>query len=270
MSRAAKRLTMVVISLMYGGWKTIRRALSGDRRRQVVILTYHDIPPAEVARFDRQMAALSAYARPVFADACALEPLPTATVAITFDDAFHGVFDRALPILRRYHLVATVFVPTGSLGQRPSWIADRPGLGRVADPSVIVRADSRLVRFGSHTVSHPRLATVDAERLVYELAVSKQTLEGLTGRSVTTLALPFGSLSAHVVEAAAAAGYDRVFANVPVASHPGSVLIGRVNVTPRDWPIEFALKVRGAYAWMAVAVPAKRALRGVRRKAAAA
>jgi peptidoglycan/xylan/chitin deacetylase (PgdA/CDA1 family) len=215
------------------------------------------------------MAKLSAYAHSVFADECALEPIESPTVAITFDDAFRGVFERALPILRRHGLVATVFVPTGSVGRRPSWMLNRADVDDVADRGTIARADAQAIRFGSHTVSHLRLEFVDTDTVEYELTASKRSLEEIVGSPVTALALPFGSMSAQVIKAAVAAGYERVFANVPVGRRERPPLIGRVNVTPQDWPIEFALKIRGAYGWMTAAIPAKRALRDLYRRASA-
>jgi peptidoglycan/xylan/chitin deacetylase (PgdA/CDA1 family) len=110
-------------------------------------------------------------------------------------------------------------------------------------------------------VTHPRLAAVDDARLVDELQQSRETLERLLGEPIRLLALPYGSCSDRVVAAAARTGYDRVFANVPVRdgdSH--SPVVGRVDVTPADWPLEFRLKVLGAYDWMGVAIPLKRRL----------
>jgi hypothetical protein len=47
---------------------------------------------------------------------------------------------------------------------------------------------------------------------------------------------------------------------VLAGSRDRTLLLGRISVSPRDWPLEFRLKVRGAYNWMAVAVPVKRAI----------
>jgi peptidoglycan/xylan/chitin deacetylase (PgdA/CDA1 family) len=108
-------------------------------------------------------------------------------------------------------------------------------------------------------VTHARLDRLDGAALEQELSESKHVLEQLTGAPVRMLSLPFGACSAAVVAAARRIGYEQVFANVPVAGQNGSRgLEGRVNVTPRDWPVEFDLKIRGAYDWMALGVPAKR------------
>jgi peptidoglycan/xylan/chitin deacetylase (PgdA/CDA1 family) len=95
-----------------------------------------------------------------------------------------------------------------------------------------------------------------------ELADSKDALELLTGNRIRCLALPYGSSSPEVIRTAQEVGYEYVFANVPVFSDVATPcqLVGRVDTSPRDWPLEFYLKLHGAYEWMAVAVPAKRQL----------
>lgn len=93
------------------------------------ILTYHrvmeapsGVPASSVvsatpAVFARQMRHLAERYRVVSAEELldALRrrrPLPARAVLITFDDAYRDVGDTAWPILRRYGLPATVFVPT--------------------------------------------------------------------------------------------------------------------------------------------------------------
>lgn len=259
----AKRVVMLVISL---GYLAAQRALALFGRKdhcRRVVLTYHIVTEGEVPRFDRQMQQLRKYATPVFAD----EPEtagPRLSAAVTFDDAFENVISRTLPILARHGIPVTIFVPTGYLGVRAGWIrAESTGMdARVVSVDLLKNLDPRLARLGSHTVTHPRLAGVTALHLNAELASSKQTLEAITGQRIRSVALPYGSCSPEVIRVARGVGYDRVFANVPVRTHaPGSCeLIGRVDTSARDWRVEFYLKLQGAYEWMAVAVPIKRAI----------
>lgn len=60
-----------------------------------------------------------------------LEPPAIRTLAVTFDDAFASVIDRALPILSALEVPATVFVPTGFMDARQPlrW----PGIDHWAD-----------------------------------------------------------------------------------------------------------------------------------------
>ncbi len=66
------------------------------------------------------------------------------------------------------------------------------------------------IEFGSHTVTHPILSTVDDEALNRELVNSRQKLERELGKPVSILAYPIGEASAFndkVIGAAQSAGY---------------------------------------------------------------
>jgi hypothetical protein len=47
---------------------------------------------------------------------------------------------------------------------------------------------------------------------------------------------------------------------LPLAARTSPMLHGRVNVSPRDWRLEFHLKATGSYSWLATAISAKRML----------
>jgi peptidoglycan/xylan/chitin deacetylase (PgdA/CDA1 family) len=264
--RPAKRLFMIAVSLVYGTGLICARAFVRSRTgdAEPVVMTYHGIRPEDVPGFERQMQHLTRRTTVVFPD----DRRPAngrPPVAVTFDDAFQNVFDNALPIMARHGIPATIFTPTGYLGGVAGWIerAGVPNAPVVVSEDAVRSANRTQVRFASHTVSHPRLASLEREVLRYELTQSKHALERLVDEPVTMLSVPYGSVSAPVLEEARGAGYERVFANVPVTSRAGRGLVGRINVTPGDWPLEFRLKARGAYGWMALAVPAKRALRAL-------
>ena len=71
---------------------------------------------------------------------------------------------------------------------------------------------------------------------------------------------------AELVWLASETGFAHAYAGLPVSStHTRSeVLVGRIDVTPDAWPIEFHLKIVGAYAWLGSAVALKRRLFGKR------
>jgi peptidoglycan/xylan/chitin deacetylase (PgdA/CDA1 family) len=94
------------------------------------VLTYHRVLPlpgrrdsdpslnsATPVEFDRQMSHLAKHYRPVSAgdvlEALATQrDLPDRAVIVTFDDAYRDFADVAWPIMRRYRVPATLFVPT--------------------------------------------------------------------------------------------------------------------------------------------------------------
>lgn len=111
------------------------------RRSVLRVLTYHRVgDPAAVpsanpslfsatpADFDRQMRHLSRQYQVVSIDEVlgsqsGDRPLPQRAVLLTFDDAYKDFGEIAWPILQRYGLPATVFVPTAYAGdpERVFW-----------------------------------------------------------------------------------------------------------------------------------------------------
>jgi peptidoglycan/xylan/chitin deacetylase (PgdA/CDA1 family) len=251
-----KRLLALIIAL---GYQLFRR-----RAATTIVLTYHAVREHELDAFAAQMRDLRARARVSFADDTT-PPNGRPTVAVTFDDALESVVDGALPVMAAQQVPATIFVPTGYMGRDARWMsvkrAENRPVGRVAPADRLKALDPSLVRLGSHTVSHARLASLEPLALEQELAGSRRALEDLTGSPVKMLSLPYGIYDGRVLESARAIGYHQVFANVPVKSSATvGVLRGRINVSPRDWPLEFRLKASGAYDWLTLAMPVKRAL----------
>jgi peptidoglycan/xylan/chitin deacetylase (PgdA/CDA1 family)/SAM-dependent methyltransferase len=94
-----------------------------------LILSYHQVgrrspDPLHVSvpedLFAAQMEELRRAWNPLSLDSLveglAQGNLPRGSVAVTFDDGYAAVFSRALPILERFQIPATVFVSTGYLG----------------------------------------------------------------------------------------------------------------------------------------------------------
>jgi len=157
-----------------------------------------------------------------------------------------------------------VFVPLGFISRRPSWIESKSH----GDNSEVVMTKEQikglprgLVTIGTHGVSHLNLETLPEEDLRMELRESKEQLEKLTDYPVKLLSFPHGGYNERVLEAARRAGYERVFSVLPQLAGPSDYVVGRIAVTPSDWPLEFRLKILGAYRWLPLAFQLKRKLR---------
>ncbi|HEY4323702.1 MAG TPA: polysaccharide deacetylase family protein [Mucilaginibacter sp.] len=71
---------------------------------------------------------------------------------------------------------------------------------------------SPFVTIGAHGYFHNDLASISASDAAGELALSKQYLENIIGKPVTSFAFPYGSYTPEVVDAAKKAGYSRLLA----------------------------------------------------------
>ena len=89
----------------------------------------------------------------------------------------------------------------------------------------ILEAARKGISIQSHTVSHPILAMVDAQRLHAELADSRRTIGDLLGIPPTVLAYPNGTWSdfgPREIDAARQCGYEAAMTYEPGIQAPGS------------------------------------------------
>lgn len=233
-----------------------------------VVLYYHSVPMEKATAFARQMERALRWATPVSPAAHRL-PQGRRFFSVTFDDALQNLVGTALPLLLARGIPAAVFVPAGFVGRKASWKMEK-GCGeqgqQVMKWSDLRSLEPELVVIGSHTMSHPHLTRLSDEELERELARSRLTLEARLGRPVRLVSFPHGDYDARVLQAARHAGYTRAFSVDPWCDtfQVESQVLGRVKVDPSDWPIEFFLKIRGAYRWRASASRLKQRLKSLK------
>ena len=199
-----------------------------------------------------------------FTEAVTRPPGPRA-LAVTFDDAFLSVNDRALPILRGLGVPATIFVPTKFAEEGPGEAMSWPGIDRwmggphedelrcMSWDQLRALADEGW-EIGSHTHSHPRLPALSDDDLHRELTVSRDLCAQRLGRPCTSLAYPFGDHDERVVRAAGTAGYSAA-GTLPGRLHrPAPLRWPRVGVYQLDTGLRFAAKSSRAVRWMRAAM----------------
>jgi len=263
------RIVKLIVSLSVAWADAVSVTISHLRgehpRTRYVVLYYHAIRASARRQFASQMDELTRLTVPV--DLESGEPLPKGRryTAVTFDDAFISVVENALPELQARRIPCTIFVPTGSIARHPSWIGpSHEDAGEIVASAEVLRtiANQPLVRIGSHSVSHPDFRRLDERQARDELIRSKATLEEISGREVNSFSFPHGAHTPRSLELARQCGYARVLTVDPIqmTAPREEFVVGRVRVEPHDWPIEFRLKVLGAYRWMFRASSIKREL----------
>jgi peptidoglycan/xylan/chitin deacetylase (PgdA/CDA1 family) len=178
---------------------------------------------------------------------------PGKALAVTFDDGYRSVIDRALPVLSELGLPGTVFVPTNFMGGSGpmSWPGIDSWLGTADEDELLPMSWEQLRELrergwevGSHTRSHPHLSQLDDGDLAAELSESRDTCTRELGADCTSIAYPYGDHDERVAAAAERAGYL-----VAAKLSPGPerrFAWPRVGVYPidRDW--RFQVKTSGA------------------------
>ncbi len=251
-----------------------------------MVLCYHNVVAEEIAavvgtglhitqaRFRDQIAWLSAHytVLPLLELLARMRdgrPLRK-TAAITFDDAYRGVFDYACPVLEAFRLPATVFVVTDAptagepfwwdhptaAGQADGpasrrWLGDLRGDGRLilqdlgcttpqsappatrpADWDVIRGAARDGLDLGVHSATHRALPRLSDAELRAEVVDSRETLARHTGVTANFFAYPYGLWDHRVRNAAQAAGYATALSLSPGLVSPDADrwALPRVNI----------------------------------------
>ncbi|WP_051897854.1 polysaccharide deacetylase family protein [Sciscionella sediminilitoris] len=143
-------------------------------------------------------------------------------VTLTFDD---GNADQtaALPILRKYGMVGTFYIITGSVGE-PNYLTR-------AELDNIAAAGNEI---GGHTVTHPDLTTLPADEVMRQACLSRSTLAGW-GYRVTSFAYPYAAANSAAETAVANCGYNSARGLGDIASAYGCKGCPRAEtLPPRD------------------------------------
>jgi peptidoglycan/xylan/chitin deacetylase (PgdA/CDA1 family) len=242
------RLTKVLISLVFFGGMVILnffyQAMGKKQKRLCSVLLYHSVAAHDRERFARQMDMLLSLATPVDIAKPNPEIIQGRQVAVTFDDGLQCFKKNALPELVKRRIPVALFIPSRCLGKRLSVYDDET----VMNQKDLLNLPVDLVTIGSHSQTHTNLTMLDYDEARKEIGESKTDLETLFGREVSIFAFPYGEYNEQTLSLARQAGYLRTFSVLPTGKN--NFLFGRIITCPKDWKIEFKLKLLGAYCWL--------------------
>ena len=128
-------------------------------------------------------------------------PIPEKSIVITFDDGYADNYANAFPILKELDMKATIFV-ISNFTDNDGYYMTSQQLKEMSDYGIDIQ---------SHTASHSHLNQLSYEEQLNELKTSKEKLESITGKSVISIAYPFGDYDDNSVKASKDAGYSLSF-----------------------------------------------------------
>ncbi len=220
--------------------------------KPIPILLYHSISDesapkfkywrVSVAAFKEQMALLASknYTTLTVSELVAHlsnpgETLPEKTVVLTFDDALCDFYQLAYPSLLKYHIPATLYVPTGYIGHTSQWLtrahlADYP----MINWDELNEISGNGIECGGHTHTHIQLDLVSKDVAYNEITRCKMELEQHLQRPVATFAYPNGYCGGHVRDLVLQAGFTSACAVKNALSFSGddTYALARVFITP--------------------------------------
>lgn len=194
----------------------------------VPVLMYHSVHPdahpdnrlsVSVESFERQMRFLRTHNYNVVtvAEIARMldngERIPPKTVAVTFDDGYKDNFEYAFPVLRKYHIPATLFVIIDELG--------RPQGDRLSWEDVLRMKESGLVAIGSHCLGPEPLVNITSEvELRRQIFESRRLLEKKLGIEIEVFSYPEGRFNEFIRGLVREAGYSAAVATSPGRDYP--------------------------------------------------
>lgn len=219
------------------------------KRYRSIILVYHEISKQGASskyavskeNFEKQMDYIKRHFSAVSLDTI-LETnegklnVATDAVTITFDDGFKDNFLNAYPVLKKYQLRATIFLISG-------WIVHKKDMLNLEE---INRMEKDGIDFGSHTVNHRMLSSLDGNAANDEICRSKTELEALLKKEICYFAYPYGKkrhYTEEVKDKVKQAGYKAAFTteNREIDTHSDRFELGRFCI--QDYPL-YAFKTR--------------------------
>lgn len=154
---------------------------------------------------------------------------PDRYILVTFDDGYKS-FLNAAEILNDLGFKATFFLTEKWCYEKHNFLNNEE-----------ILALSEMHEVGSHTVSHPQLTKISLESLYSELYESKNWLEHIINKEVTSLSVPGGFINRSVVKVAKEVGYSLIGNSKEwwntQSSAESLTLINRVAVR-RSFPME--------------------------------
>ncbi len=249
----------------------VSRFLSGKGNVRIPILMYHavqegqsdarpyyevNVSPATFASQMRQLRSAGYHAvgleqaLQAIKDGAADQKL----VVITFDDGFRDFYETAFPILAECHFTATVFLMTGYMDEPCTLFKGKA----VLNWNEVRELHSQGIHFGSHTVSHPQLKTLELNQVEEEVSRSKKVIEDRIGGAIRSFSYPYAfpeadrQFTRRLKDILVSSGYENGVTTIlgTATSRSDRFFLPRLPVNRWDDCQFFQAKLDGAYDWL--------------------
>lgn len=127
---------------------------------------------------------------------------------ITFDDGFADNYTFAFPIFKKYGIRPTIFIVAHFIGteklHKNYKDKERDRYLKWKEVQEMLRAN---IDFGSHTLNHPDLTSLDKKQVWEEVFESKKFIQKNIGRRIDFFCYPYGKQNKKIRETVKNAGY---------------------------------------------------------------
>jgi peptidoglycan/xylan/chitin deacetylase (PgdA/CDA1 family) len=207
--------------------EVLRVAPTPSEKQKIPILMYHSISEPERANHQLWPFAVSpalfaehikylyehGYASLTVTQLITLlhhnrQNIPERLVVVTFDDGYADFFSAALPVLKRYNFVATLYIATAFVGGTSSWLwREKEASHPMLTWDQIAEINKQGIECGGHSHTHPQLDLLPLSTARREVVQSKELLEHHLDQKVSSFSYPHGYHSVALQRIVREAGY---------------------------------------------------------------
>jgi peptidoglycan/xylan/chitin deacetylase (PgdA/CDA1 family) len=119
-----------------------------------------------------------------------MDSLPQKGVVITFDDVTQNQL-LALPLLKKYDLKATFFIPFSYIGKTDSW--NSPGTEKIMTAEQLAALDPAIIELAHHSYLHRRYAELSTEEINKDFGESYKVISETGLQVYPAVAYPYGN-----------------------------------------------------------------------------
>ena len=176
------------------------------------------------------------------------------TFVLTFDDGYQDFYTDAFPLLKQCGFGATVFLASDRI---------RNTAARIEGANYLTWTEVRElhaqgIQFGSHSVTHADLRSLEPEQIDYELGYSKETIEQEISAQVDSFSYPFAlpeedrDFTRYLADTLENLGYSNGVSSAIGRAKPrdARLFLPRLPVNSCDDAELFRAKLEGGYDWL--------------------
>lgn len=129
-------------------------------------------------------------------------------IVLTFDDGCEKFYDTTFPILQEFNFPSAIYPVASYLGKYASWSAKNNPELKILSKNMVIELSKLGVEIGSHTLDHLKLTQINKADAFKQVKESKEILEQLISKRVTSFAYPHGDYNYETIEIVKELGFS--------------------------------------------------------------